>query len=268
MLKLSHYESFQTFTFTESLIFLPSHRGQWSPSSAHLQVTQEVCRNADSRYLVRYLFYLNIVYGSVQLRLELGGISKFWIVSVALYHQSQCRDLLLSFLNVRLHLIYLFLQLSLLPKQRILLGVFVELGFGFLPAQSSHLHFDTVRHFIEGEIFRRLLPSLELLYDGLGLLLVVDTLHDIPHVVPALGNDGSHLQFGVDGFLQDRFQEFNPLHLDVLQLVQDKAELPVVVVLLVPVCLDQLLGVQTSVIFILSYSRLTEDKDFISQVST
>ena len=54
----------------------------------------------------------------------------------------------------------------------------------------------------------------------------------------------------------------------ILQLVQHKAELPVVVVFLVAVCFDQLLGVQTSVVFVLSCSRLTEDKDFISQVST
>ena len=51
-----------------------------------------------------------------------------------------------------------------------------------------------------------------------------------------------------------------PLLLHRLQLVQDEAELPVVVVLLVPVGLDELLGVNSSVVLVLSSPRLTEDR--------
>ena len=177
-----------------------------------------------------------------------------------MYHESQCRYLLLSFLDFSLHVINLFLQLSLLAKQRVLLSRLVQLGFRLPPPQGTHLHLASARHLVKRQVLGWLFSGLQSVDDGLSFLFLVDAIDDVLHVVPALADDGGNLQLRVDHFLQNKFEEVNPLLLDRLQLVQDEAELPVVVVLLVPVGLDELLGVNSSVVLVLSSPRLTEDR--------
>ena len=89
---------------------------------------------------------------------------------------------------------------------------------------------------------------------------MVHTAHDVLHVVATSVDDGRHLKLSVDTLLQDRLEELNPLYLDVLKLADDQTQLPVVVVVLMPVCLDQLLSVKPPVIFVLSGFCLTGNK--------
>ena len=89
---------------------------------------------------------------------------------------------------------------------------------------------------------------------------MVNTAHDVLHVVATSIDDGRHLQLGVNTLLQDRLEEVNPLDLDVLQLADDQTQLPVVVIILMPVGLDQLLGVKPPVVLVLSCFCLTGNK--------
>ena len=89
---------------------------------------------------------------------------------------------------------------------------------------------------------------------------MVHTAHDVLHVVPTSVDDGRHLQLSVDALLQDRLEEVNPLDLDVLKLADDQTQFPVVVIVLMPVGLDQLLGIKPPVILILSSFCLTGNK--------
>ena len=89
---------------------------------------------------------------------------------------------------------------------------------------------------------------------------MVNTAHDVLHVVPTSVDDRRHLQLSVDTLLQDGLEELNPLYLDVLKLADDQTQLPVVVIVLMPVGLDQLLGIEPPVILILSCFCLTRNK--------
>lgn len=97
---------------------------------------------------------------------------------------------------------------------------------------------------------------------------MVNTAHDVLHVVPTSVDDGGNLQLSVDTLLQDRLEEVNPLDLDVLELADDQTQLSVVVIVLMPVGLDQLLGVQPPVILVLSSFCLTRNKILLSWLYT
>lgn len=89
---------------------------------------------------------------------------------------------------------------------------------------------------------------------------MVHAVHDVLHVVAAPVDDRGHLQLSVNGLLQDRLEKVNSLDLDVLQFADDQTQLPVVIIVLVSVCLDQLLSIKPPVILILSVFCLTGNK--------
>ena len=89
---------------------------------------------------------------------------------------------------------------------------------------------------------------------------MVYAAHDVLHVVTAPVDNRGNLQLRVNGLLQDRLEKVNSLDLDVLQFADDQAQLPVVIIILVPVGLDQLLGIKPPVILILSVFCLTGNK--------
>ena len=97
---------------------------------------------------------------------------------------------------------------------------------------------------------------------------MVHAAHDALHVVAAPVDDRGDLQLRVNALLQDKLEEVNPLDLNVLQFADDQAQLPVVVIVLVPVGLDQLLGIKPPVILILSVFCLTGNKILSCLINT
>ena len=89
---------------------------------------------------------------------------------------------------------------------------------------------------------------------------MVHAAHDALHVVATPVDDGSHLQLCVNTLLHDRLEEVNSLDLNVLKFADDQTQLPVVVIVLVSVGLDQLLSIKTPVILILSCFCFTGNK--------
>ena len=127
-------------------------------------------------------------------------------------------------------------------------------------AQCPDFCFQATRNLFKCQICRGILTSFELLYDLLVVQHVVYAAHDALHVVATPVDDWGHLQLCVNTLLHDRLEEVNPLDLNVLQFADDQTQLPVVVVVLVPVGLDQLLSIKPPVILILSCFCLTGNK--------